>query len=326
MAKKLSYERYYWFHGQVKANRYPNAVALAEYCGISHKQAQRDIEFMHERLHAPLEYVNSRRGYEYRKANYELPPVWFNEEELTALCLALRLSAAIPDRKLKAGLTGILKKFIIFRSADSMPAPADIEGMVSVKNIEYYKVDENVFRQVVGALLGKRSIRINYRTPHTGQISERTIFPLHLACYMGNWHLIAYCTLKKNLRDFALSRIRGIGPAPGRIDIPAALPPIKEYLRRNFGIMSSSDPKDAREVCLKFKPEAAEWISEQIWHPSQKITACEDGGVKLKFLVADLREVKREVLKYGATVEVISPPELREAVRREVEKLKKIYT
>lgn len=326
MAKKLTYERYYWFHGQVKANRYPNAKTLAGHCDISGKQAQRDIEFMRDRIEAPLEYNSARRGYEYTDHKYELPPVWFSEEELTALCISLRLAAAIPDRKLKDYLHRILKKFILFRSADSLPALGDIEEMVSVKNIEYYKVDETVFRQVVGALFQKRAVRIEYHTPHTGRLSERIVLPLHLVCYMGNWHLIAYCSLKRTLRDFVLSRIRHISPDSRRITAPASLPPIKEYIRENFGIMSSGAVKDVCEVCLKFEPEVAEWISEQVWHRRQQISACEDGGITLRFPVADFREVKREILRYGASVQVISPPELCNEVRKEVEKMKKIYS
>jgi len=30
MGKKLSFERYNWFHGQIKAGRFPNARKLAE--------------------------------------------------------------------------------------------------------------------------------------------------------------------------------------------------------------------------------------------------------------------------------------------------------
>jgi predicted DNA-binding transcriptional regulator YafY len=41
--------------------------------------------------------------------------------------------------------------------------------------------------------------------------------------------------------------------------------------------------------------------------------------------VADLREVKREVLKYGGQVEVLSPVALRKEVWEEIEKVTKIY-
>jgi predicted DNA-binding transcriptional regulator YafY len=41
--------------------------------------------------------------------------------------------------------------------------------------------------------------------------------------------------------------------------------------------------------------------------------------------VADLREIKREVLKNGSKVEVLSPDELREQVRDELRKMAGIY-
>lgn len=39
LSGKLSFERYHWFHGQIKANRYPNARSLAGHFEISTKQA-----------------------------------------------------------------------------------------------------------------------------------------------------------------------------------------------------------------------------------------------------------------------------------------------
>jgi len=114
MAQKLSYERYYWLHSQIRARQYPNARTLSEKCEISQKQAQRDIEFMRDRLGVPFHFNVIHRGYEYTDAGYELPPVWFNEEELLSLCLAARLSGAIPDSRLKGSLHELLEKFLRF--------------------------------------------------------------------------------------------------------------------------------------------------------------------------------------------------------------------
>src|SRR4030042_4889079 len=127
MAKKLSYERYAWFHGRVKAGIFPNSARLAEHFEISRKQAQRAVEFMRERLGAPLLYSADRRGFGYEDGNYELPPVWLKEEELHALCLALRLSAAIPDRDLKRSLRRLMENFLALRSADAPPEFRDFE-------------------------------------------------------------------------------------------------------------------------------------------------------------------------------------------------------
>jgi predicted DNA-binding transcriptional regulator YafY len=65
MGDRLNYERFLWFHGRVKARAYPNASRLADQFEISCRTAQRDIEFMRDRLRAPLTYAHERKGYTY---------------------------------------------------------------------------------------------------------------------------------------------------------------------------------------------------------------------------------------------------------------------
>jgi predicted DNA-binding transcriptional regulator YafY len=322
MSKKLTYERYNWFQGQVKAKRYPNARKLAERFEISEKQAQRDIEFMRDRLKAPLHYIPPEKGYALQDGAYELPPVWFGEEELQALCLSLRLASAMPDQGLKRSLRDLLEKFLAFRFLDSAPRLAEVSRKVSVKNIEYYRVQEAVFHAVAAALFKDYPLTIEYYTPHKHESSKRTVVPLHLLCYMGRWHLIAYCTLKKGLRDFALSRIRDLEVVPKKIGLPKTLPPIKDYVRKNFGLMSG---RRSVEVCLRFRPEISSWIAEQVWFSGQEATRRGDGSICLRFPVADFREVQGEVLKYGAGVEVVAPRALREAVAAEIRRMGRLY-
>jgi predicted DNA-binding transcriptional regulator YafY len=322
LAKKLAYERYNWFHGQIKAGRYPNARKLAEEFELSEKQAQREIEFIRDRLGAPLLYDSARKGYEYEDDTFELPPVWYKEDELLALCLALRLASTLPDLKLKDSLHEVLGKFLAFRSLDSRVGLEEIKERVSVKNVEYYKVDETVFHKVVDSLFLKGPLKISYHTPHKDETTDRVIQPLHLLCYMGSWHLIAFCTLKGDLRDFALSRIRTIESSTQVVRLPKGLHSIKDYISKNFGVMSG---EKSIEVCLKFKPEVSPWISEQIWFSGQEVSINEDGSICLNFPVADFREVRREILKYGASVEVLSPAKLREEIKSEIGKMTKIY-
>ncbi len=140
MGKKLAFERYHWFHGQITAKRYPNARKLSEKFEISEKQAQRDIEFIRDRLDAPLIYRSHDRGYEYEDDGYELPPIWFKEDELLALCLSLRLASTLPDRTLKNSLHELLEKFLAFRFLDSPPSISEIKEKVSVKNWANYQI------------------------------------------------------------------------------------------------------------------------------------------------------------------------------------------
>ena len=321
MSGKLSYERYAWFHGMVASGAFPNATGLAAHSDISRKQAQREIEFMRERLGAPLLYDAGRRGYEYEDGNYQLPPIWLKEEELQALSLALRLSAAIPDRNIKKSLHELIEHFLSLRSG----APLEFEKLeekVSIKNVAYYRVPEAVFHTVVAALFGEGVLRITYHSPYKDETTERTIRPLHLLCYMGNWHLIAFCSLRGQMRDFAVARILAVQPCSDPLPLPPALPPIKEYIRRNFGVIAG---ECSTEVTLRFSLSISPLIAEQEWYEAQEVSVEKDGSLNLRFPVSGFAEVMREILKYGGDVEVVEPVELRDAIKEEIRRMGKLY-
>lgn len=322
MAGKLAYERYYWFHEQIKGNKRPNSKLLADKFEISQKTAQRDIEFMRDRIGAPLEYSHVNRGYYYTDKGYELPPIWLSESELVAFILAKRLAVAIPDRNLKDSLSTFISKFSS-RVSDKVGFNLDdIQDKISLKNIEYYTVNESLFRKVVNALFSKKSLEIQYYSPHKDERTKRKIFPLHLLDYMGNWHLVSFCTLKNGLRNFALSRIEECDYIDEKISLPTDLPPIKSYIRKTFGIFQGGQSHD---VSLKFSPKTSRTVKEQIWHKKQKIKELKDGSVILNIPVADFTEIKREILKYGAEVEILKPLKLKKEIIEEIKRMKKIY-
>jgi len=323
LSGKLSYERYAWFHGMVASGAFPNSVGLAAHFDISRKQAQRDIEFMRDRLSAPLLYNAGRRGYGYADGSYELPPVWLKEEEIQALSLALRLSAAIPDRKIKKSLRRLMEHFLSLSSAAGAPLEFEkLEEMVSIKNVAYYRVPEAIFHTIAAALFGEGALKIIYHTPYKNETTERVIRPLHLLCYMGNWHLIAFCGLRKQIRDFAVSRILAVQPSAETLPLPPNLPPIKEYLRRNFGVIAGIC---SQNVKLRFSPKISPLIAEQEWYEAQEVYVNKDGSLNLRFPVSGFAEVMREILKYGGDVEVVEPVELRDAIKEEIRRMGKLY-
>lgn len=67
--------RIQWFHTKITEHGYPNAVRLAERFGISHRQAQRDVDHLAKNLGAPLVYSAEHKGYYYAEP-YTLPIVF----------------------------------------------------------------------------------------------------------------------------------------------------------------------------------------------------------------------------------------------------------
>ena len=322
MTGKLQYERFLWFHKYVKADKYPNAKDLCKQFEISHRTAQRTIEFMRDRIDAPLEYDYLNKGFYYSDKTYELPSLWFNEDNVVALSLAVRLASSIPDIDTKNRLCALLEEIINRQSTDREMSFQDISDKISVKNIEYSRVNEQYFTVIVSSIFQKRPLHISYYSPHTKKGTDRTILPLHLIQYMGSWHVIAFCTLRNAMRDFALSRIKTINSTDKKVHLPGNLPPVKEFTRKHFGIIQGGKTQN---VCLQFTPLVAAWIQEQIWHPDQKITLKRDGSLQLSFPAADFKELVKRILSHGADVKVISPKELQRAVKAEIEKMNNIY-
>ena len=96
MGIKNIYERFIWFDSQVRQKKYPNTSALANKFEISTKTAQRDIDFMRDRLLCPLEYDASQKGYYYDDETFSLPMVYLSPRELSSLLIArksFRISA-----------------------------------------------------------------------------------------------------------------------------------------------------------------------------------------------------------------------------------------
>jgi predicted DNA-binding transcriptional regulator YafY len=246
----------------------------------------------------------------------------FSEENIMALALAARMASSIPDKEMKENLYRLLARAFDIRDTEGEIDLGSISEKISVKNIEYSRVDEKYFHDIVSALFREVPVSIAYYSPHTNKKSVRTVCPLHLIQYMGSWHIIAFCSKRKDLRTFALSRIRAVDPTSEEIHLPEGLPSIKEYTRKNFGIIQGGE---TRQVRLKFSPDVSEWMQETIWHPFQKISFESDGSLLMEFPVADFREIRRRILSHGAAVKVLAPKELAEDIRQEIEKMGKVY-
>ncbi|NIM18665.1 MAG: WYL domain-containing protein [Candidatus Latescibacteria bacterium] len=322
MSKKTAFDRYLWFHKQVKRGKYSNAGDIADRFDVSQKTAQRDIQFVIERLDAPLHYDSSRHGYYYTDDSFELPSMWLHRDEVIAFALAKRLAATIPSQQIKAALQDFLEKISMhFPSAGEFDLD-NLEKKVTLKSIEYFGVDEAIFNKVLHALIPPRTLEIVYCLPFRSERTDRRIVPLHLLNYMGEWHIIAYCGKMHKLRHFMLSRVRQIRFSERRLPVPGNLPTIKEYIDKHFGVFTGKSPV---AVSLRFSPQASRQVKEQVWHPDQKLKWDRDERLTLTIPVSDFREVKREVLKYGEEVEVLKPAALRREVMREIERMGGLY-
>ena len=320
MGSKNVYERFIWFDNRVKQKKYPNTTTLSKQFEVSIKTAQRDIDFMRDRLNCPLFYDPGRKGYFYKDDTFSLPLIYLSSEELSSLLIARKFLQDISERHIGDELSSVIQKITAILKKHMVEENL-IDDTLSFQLIQYSTAPEEIFKGVLEGCLQRKSLHFKYYSPAYEDATVRTVDPYHLLNYMGTWHLIAYCHTKKNLRNFVVGRMIDLKVLDTTFSIPKEFH-IKEYLQSAFGIYKG---KSINQVTLRFSPLKSKWIAGQIWHKDQKVKCLKDGSLELTFPVANFAEISMEILKHGAGVEVIKPKALRDIIKEEAKKIAKIY-
>lgn len=313
-------ERIYRLHQRLRDAKHPIAKArLAEELEVSPRTIQREVEFLRDRLGAPIQ--TTHRGYRYAPGadQFELPGLWFRADELHALLAASQLLESVQPGLLADHLQPLRNRIgaLLEKSGHS---PRTVGERILLKTAPRRSDAHHAFDPVAAATLTERPLRIRYHSRSRDQNTQRTVHPYRLLHYRDNWHLIGWCEQAGALRNFSLDRIEKIIPVDTafRRHDPAAL---RAYLDSPFGIFSG-EPK--HRAVLRFTPERARWIADETWHPDQ--TSRWDGDhYVLSIPYANPTELILEIQRYGPDVEVLEPPELREAVARRVRETAEIY-
>ncbi len=320
MGQRNIYERYTWFDSQVRAGRHPNASKLAARFEISVKTAQRDIEFMRDRLRCPLVYSTSEKGYHYEADDFSLPVTYLSPDELSSLVLAKQFLKDVQGDYLSHELEAVIGKISSILE-DSVEGSQGLEKTISIHLVGYVPTSDQVFGDILRACIHRQKISFSYYSPLSDQYTSRIAHPYHLFSYMGTWHMIAWCEKREGLRDFVLARVRDLEVLPEKFRRPREFD-VDAYMNATFGLFKG--PATGQAV-LRFSPEQGRWVKNQIWHRHQRIEEMKDGFIEMILPVSDLNEIKMEVLKFGSGVEVLEPVALREMVAQEAAKMQRLY-
>lgn len=311
-------ERLYHLHDILRQRRTPvSRQTLMEELGCSQATLYRLISELRDRLGAPLEQDGDGRGFFYDRSlagHFELPGLWISPDELQALLIARHVLANVQPGLLEGELLGVQDRINQLLDQQGLDFSAQPER-IHIRKDAGRPVPGALFEDVLGALFGRRRLRIEYHGRRRDDVSLREVSPQRLTSYRDRWYLDAWCHRADGLRSFSLERIRALERLEeAACEVDASL--IARQLDAGFGIFSG--PAEHRAI-LRFSPEAARWASEEMWHPDQRGNWRADGSYELKVPFGQDRELQMEILRYGDDVEVLAPGFLRSAVQRALE-------
>ncbi len=298
-----------------------NCSSMASEYEVSYKSIMRDIDYLKNQCDAPIAYDPRRRGFFYTEENYRLPALNISESDLFAISLARKVLRQYENTPLHRQLSRVFLKIEKSLPERVSVDPSWVDERMSVFPESRTAIDPAIWNLVTGALRHNQSLELQYLKPAAETPVARLVDPYHTVSFQGEWYLIGFCHLRREIRTFAISRIRSAGVLDQRFTIPADFS-FDKFAGHHFGIFRGD--RDYR-VQILFESRHHPYVKEREWHRDQCLEPQADGSLLLTFTTNHLFEVKKWVLSWGGGVQVLTPPELVADIRRELQKALQAY-
>jgi predicted DNA-binding transcriptional regulator YafY len=209
------------------------AQALADELGVAVRTVYRDIQA----LVLSGVPIDGEAGVGYRlRAGFDLPPLMFRMEEITALLAGNRMVQAWTDPELAEAAR---------RAEAKILAVLTPEMLNEVSRLPYrIPIYSNGERETHGLLRKACELRlkvtVGYRDMN-GEESERTLWPLGMMGWGDHWTLLAWCEMRDAYRNFRFDRIQHIDCLPEHYPAHAERS-LEHYLNVVVGVGDDQKP------------------------------------------------------------------------------------
>lgn len=209
------------------------AQVLSEKLGVGMRTVYRDIQA----LVLSGVPIDGEAGVGYRlRAGFDLPPLMFQSDEVTALLVGSRMVQAWTDPELAQAAKAAEAKILAVLTRQMLIDVSRMPYRIPV----YERSESGIHRLLRKACEGRQKVSIFYRDMN-GQESSRTLWPLGLVGWNDHWTLLAWCEKRVAYRNFRFERIQDI------MLLPEQYPQhpernLQHYLMRIVGVEDEQKP------------------------------------------------------------------------------------
>ena len=283
---------------------------LVEECQVTRRTIYRDLQAI---LDAGYPLVSERQAdgyvlYSFISGFSKMPPITFSLEELMTLYLCRGQLEFLQGTPFQDNLEAIFT-----RIHSNLPprSVAHLERIAEVSTPRFngfkdYSGQHCLLGYLRQALLKQQRCLIDYKPPKKKK-QQYLIDPYTLLFFKNGLYIGGYAHNRKDLRLFAVERIKKVEVHPERFEVPEDYHP--EMLTGTaFGLI---DDGELRRLELLFDKEVAHLIRERIWHPEQQIEEKKDGSLVLRFNASGDKEILAWLYSFVPYVRVVGPESLR---------------
>lgn len=290
---------------QLQSRRIVKASDIAGRFNISLRTVYRDVKTLEE---AGIPIIGEAGvGYSIMEG-YRLPPVMFTREEATAFLTAEKFVEKLTDvSTMNHHKSAMYKIRAILKTAEKNLLE-DIDNKIEViKSHSQLNVDnKDHIQTLLNSIAQKNVVTIDYFANHSQEHTKRDIEPVGIFYKESRWHLIAFCRMRNDYRDFRIDRINNLQVTAKVFD--SKHPTLKAY------IAQTAKEQELDLVVIRVDRSVYAYLDYQKYYSGFVSEKAVGHQIEMTFLTNSLEGFARWFLMFGDQAEIISPDCLKERV------------
>ena len=236
---------------------------------------------------------------------YHLPPVVFNREEAGALLIGAKFIEKGADSETVQTFGRAMEKVKAVLKYSDKEFLGNLEKRVSIRpSPSAQEFPDSHISEIQMAIATNKLMSMTYYSQYADSTTQREVEPLGMVFYSGRWHLIAFCRLRNDLRDFRADRIQKVELLSETID-PEKHPDYMSFL--HDAIIGT----DAKEATITVSSMVSRFMGEQKYYQGfVEEKKLENGRYQMKFVTPNYYYLASWLMMYGKEIDINSPSEL----------------
>jgi predicted DNA-binding transcriptional regulator YafY len=293
---------------QLQSRRVVKAADIAERFGISLRTVYRDVKTLEE---AGIPIIGEAGvGYSIMDG-YRLPPVMFTREEATFFLTAEKMVEKMADHSVSEHYRSAMYKIrSILKTSEKALLEEIDESIAVLKNTHQLRVDhKNHIQTLLSSIAQKKVIAIDYFANHSQEHTKRDIEPIGIFYKDSYWHLIAFCRLRNDYRDFRVDRINHVA-VTDKLFGNKQHPTLKDYINQ------TAKEHELDLVIMRVDKAVYPHLEYQKYYSGFVSEKKIGDQFEMTFLTMSLEGFARWFMMFGDQAEIISPDSLKEKIGR----------
>lgn len=189
-----------------------------------------------------------------------------------------------------------------------------LQGRVSVEDIPSGHMH---LTEVMEAMTENLEVVMEYHKYTSEESETLTIWPYAVKEFAKRWYIIAYCKEREGLRVYGLDRVKSMKVTGKKFKMKSGFD-VDELFATSFGIYLPGGK--GQIITFRCSEREAKFLRDLPLHSSQEEVRKDGDSVIFSIFVCPDKNLIMEVCKHGSRIEILSPAEVRNAVKEELAK------